>query len=213
MGLMFIVLCLFPVLLLYLYVRLNDAKIMRLPHDVASAFSPKRVSTKDAWEAAEAWEKVTTTLNAKTFLPPRTGRRYIVVGGVGLVGTHYEARSLKSLSFQAGFLGGWIVRHLLERGEHPKRIRVLDIRTPTRPDLTSGLANDVDFHQVDVSDREQVQAAFSTPWPRDGSEDPSAAEITVFHTAANIRFYERDPRLLHLSDKVNVEGTRNVLAA
>ncbi|KAI9458843.1 NAD-P-binding protein [Lactarius psammicola] len=201
MGLTLIVLCLFFALFLYFYVRLNDAKLMQLPHDVASAFSPKRISAKDALEAAAAWKKVTATLSAKAFLPPRTGRRYIVVGG-------------------AGFLGGWIVRHLLERGEHPKRIRVIDIRAPTRPDLTSGLAKDIDFHQVDVSDGERVQAAFSAPWPPhdhrhcDGPEDPTAvAEITVFHTAANIRFYERDHRLLHLSDRVNVEGTRNVLAA
>ena len=75
-----------------------------------------------------------------------------------------------------------------------------------------------------MSNAEQVQAAFSAPWPPsyddddehcDRPEDTSAvaAEITVFHTAANIRYYERDHRLLHLSDKVNVEGTRNVLAA
>ncbi|KAH8998083.1 NAD-P-binding protein [Lactarius akahatsu] len=198
MGLVFIIPFLF-VLLLYLYVRLNDAKLMQLPHDVASAFSPKRISAKDALEAAAASEKVTTDLITKVFLPPRTGRRY-------------------SCHFQAGFLGGWIVRHLLERGEHPKRIRVLDIRAPTRPDLTSGIAKDVDFHQVDVSNGEQVQAAFSAPWPpspdvEEHEDPPAAPEITIFHTAANIRFYERDYRLLHLSDKVNVEGTRNVLAA
>ena len=69
-----------------------------------------------------------------------------------------------------------------------------------------------------MSDGEQVHVAFSTPWPPSSDDDPeefsaAAAEITVFHTAANIRFYERDQRLLHLSDKVNVEGTRNVLAA
>jgi nucleoside-diphosphate-sugar epimerase len=142
-------------------------------------------------------------------------------------------------SSQAGFLGGWIVRHLLERGEHPKQIRVLDIRAPTRPDLTTGLAKAIDFRLVDISDREQVQAAFNAPWPLDPddpgqdqdrgpidndsdlitsrNEDSTApelsADITVFHTAANIRFYERDPRLMHLSDKVNVEGTQNVLNA
>ena len=85
MGLMLIVLCLFPAILLYLYVRLNDAKLMQLPRDVASAFSPKRISATDALEAAAAWERVSTTLRANAFLPPRTGRRYIVVGGVGFV--------------------------------------------------------------------------------------------------------------------------------
>ena len=80
---MLVVLCLFSVLFTYLYVRLNDAKLMQLPHDVASAFSPKRISAKDALEAAAAWEKVTATMRAEAFLPPKTGRRYIVVGGVG----------------------------------------------------------------------------------------------------------------------------------
>ena len=118
------------------------------------------------------------------------------------------------LSFlcQAGFLGGWIVRHLLERGEHPKQIRVLDIRAPTRPDLTTGSAKDVDFRLVDISDREQVLAAFNAPWPSSLSST-TPVETTVFHTAANIRYYERDARLLPLSEKVNVEGTQNVLDA
>ena len=120
-------------------------------------------------------------------------------------------------SHKAGFLGGWIVRHLLERGEHPKQIRVLDIRAPTRPDLTTGLAKDVDFRLVDISDREQVRAAFNAPWPLtptpEGGRSPVEMEATVFHTAANIRFYERDARLLPLSEKVNVEGTQNVLDA
>jgi len=83
-----------------------------------------------------------------------------------------------------------------------------------RPDLTTGLAKDVDFRLVDISDREQVQAAFSAPWP--STSTPAAAaeiETTVFHTAANIRYYERDVRLLGLSEKVNVEGTQNVLDA
>lgn len=88
MGLMLIILCLLPVPLLYLYVRFNDAKLMQLPHDVASAFSPKRISAKDALEAAAAWEKVSTSLTAKAFLPPRTGRKYIVVGGVGFMYTN-----------------------------------------------------------------------------------------------------------------------------
>jgi nucleoside-diphosphate-sugar epimerase len=245
-----VILCLFLVLIPYLYVRLNDAKLMQLPREVASAFSPKRISARDALEAAAISEK--TTLDAKWFLPPRTGRRYIVVGGVcsfvarervGSTNLRLALAAFAPLSrnsSQAGFLGGWIVRHLLERGEHPKQIRVLDIRAPTRPDLTTGLAKDIDFRLVDISDREQVQAAFNAPWPlgapdfdapdhgqdrgpvdndlnscrdEDSTAPELSADITVFHTAANIRFYERDPRLLHLSEKVNVEGTQNVLDA
>jgi hypothetical protein len=36
-------------------------------------------------------------------------------------------------------------------------------------------------------------------------------EMTVLHTTASIRFYERDARLWRLSEKVNVKGTQNVL--
>jgi nucleoside-diphosphate-sugar epimerase len=83
------------------------------------------------------------------------------------------------------------------------------------------LAKDVDFRRVDISDREQVHAAFSAPWspsstPAGGRRSPVEnveTETTVFHTAANIRYYERDARLLPLSEKVNVGGTQNVLDA
>jgi nucleoside-diphosphate-sugar epimerase len=203
---------LFLGLLLYLYIRLNDAKLMKLPHEVALAFSPHRLSARDALEAAAKSE--TASLDSKMFLPPRTGRRYIVVGGVCQPSLGSGDVLLTWTPRQAGFLGGWIVRHLLERGEQPKQIRVLDIRAPTRPDLTTSLAKDVDFRLVDISDREQVQAAFSAPWPLTPVGSSSAEiETTVFHTAANIRFYERDPRLLRLSEKVNVDGTQNVLDA
>lgn len=105
--------------------------------------------------------------------------------------------------------------HLLARGEDPRRIRVLDIRRPIRKDLLEGAATEVDFVQVDVSDTQAIQAAFDKPWPPAksdvaGEPDP---EITVFHTAATIRFFERDPSLLHLSEKVNLSGTQNVLDA
>ena len=88
---------------------------------------------------------------------------------------------------------------------------MLDIRKPTREDLTSGKARHVDFRIVDVSDERAVHDAFAAPWPGVGeSKEP---EITVLHTAANIRFYERVAYLLPLSAKVNVEGTRNVISA
>jgi len=109
---------------------------------------------------------------------------------------------------KGGFLGGWIVSSLLERGEDPKCIRILDLRPPVREDLT---IEGIDFIQVDVSDATALNAAFSAPWPTcPTSPNP---EITVFHTAANIRFYERHESLLSSSERVNVTGTENVINA
>ncbi|KAJ7868313.1 NAD-P-binding protein [Mycena leptocephala] len=153
--------------LLLLYIRLNDQHV----HLTAARLLESPISIIDQ-------------------IPPKTGRRYIVVGG-------------------AGFLGGWIVMQLLDRGEDPKRIRVLDIRAPARHDLTTR-GKDVHFIQTDVSDAAAVDAAFNAPWP---DESFSAPQITVFHTAANIRFYEKSESLLPNSAKVNVIGTQNIINA
>ncbi|KZV65464.1 NAD-P-binding protein [Peniophora sp. CONT] len=178
-----------PLFLLYLYVRINDSKLMRLPPSVAQAFQSERWTEDDVKKEFLGMQE--KSINIEGRLPQKTGRRYIVVGG-------------------AGFLGGWIVRHLIERGEDPRRVRVLDIRPPTRPDLTSGPATLVDFRAVDITDKVALDAAFDAAWP-DGST--SHDETTVFHTAANIRFYERHPDLLYRSSKVNVDGTQNILDA
>ena len=47
--------------------------------------------------------------------------------------------------------GGWIVLHLLQRGEDPSHIRILDNRPPKRRDLCEGLAAQVKYLQVDVT--------------------------------------------------------------
>lgn len=177
-------------LLAYLYVRSNDRKLLQLPAE-AEAASPKRWTEKEVRRTADALADSPPSLLAGK-LPPKTGRRYIVVGG-------------------AGFLGGWIVLHLLARGEEPRRIRVLDIRAPVRQDLKEGAAAEVDFVQVDISDLKAVSAAFAKSWPFiEGEREP---ELTVFHNAANIRFYERHPDLLPFSERINVTGTQNVLDA
>ncbi|KAI0711376.1 NAD(P)-binding protein [Earliella scabrosa] len=180
-------------LLIYLYVRANDAKIAKLAPE-AVAVSPERWTKEDVQRVASS--PALTSSSASLFkpeeLPPKTGRRYIVVGG-------------------AGFLGGWIVLHLIARGEDPRRIRILDIRKPVRQDLLEGPATQVDLCLVDISDAAAVEAAFSKPWP--DTHDGPEPEITVFHTAAIIRFYERAPSLQHLSDRINVEGTKNIVAA
>lgn len=100
---------------------------------------------------------------------------------------------------------------LLERGEDPRRIRVLDIRAPVRNDLITR-GKDIDFIMTDISDAAAVDAAFDAPWPDEENSGPSP-QITVFHTAANIRFYEKSELLLPNSAKVNVTGTQNIINA
>lgn len=57
-----------------------------------------------------------------------------------------------------------------------------------------------------------MEAAFALPWTSSGTGNgDSEPEITVFHTAASIRFYERHPMFLSNSAKVNVDGTQNVI--
>lgn len=63
---------------------------------------------------------------------------------------------------------------------------------------------------MDVSDADAVRKAFTAPWP---SGDGEPEEITVFHTAANIRFFEHAAFLVPLSSRVNVQGVQNVLNA
>ncbi|KAF9647379.1 NAD-binding protein [Thelephora ganbajun] len=179
-------LILVALLLAYLYGKLNDAKLAKIPPEVRDQatcdFSPENIRLTVA-RLKESPLQITSRL------PPRTGRRYIVVGG-------------------SGFLGGWIVNHLLTRGEDPKNIRILDIRAPTRTDLTQGPGKFVEFMRTDVTDEESVIAGFTKSWPPAASQD---SDITVFCTAANIRFYEKHPALLHLSAKINVTGLENVI--
>ncbi|KAI0674502.1 NAD-P-binding protein [Trametes maxima] len=181
--------------LLYLYVRANDAKLTRLPPE-ATKFSPNRwtATEVDATASSSTLRGSAPSIFSPDELPPKTGRRYIVIGG-------------------AGFLGGWIVLHLLARGEDPRRIRILDIRRPVRQDLLEGPATQVDFVKVDVTDAAAVEAAFRRPWPETIPAGEPEPELTVFHTAAVIRFYERSPDLQTYSDRVNVKGTQNVVEA
>lgn len=177
-------------LLIYLYFRFNDQGLSLLPSEVR-AFAPNRLTPHVVRETADRLSSSPKIV--KDVLPPRTGRRYIVVGG-------------------AGFLGGWIIIQLLQRGEDPKNIRIIDIRRPTRPDLRTGLAAEVAFVQVDITNAKAVEDAFQAPWP-DCDSSQTAPEVTVFHTAANIRFYERHLALLPRSSKVNQGGTQNVINA
>ncbi|KAJ3774310.1 hypothetical protein FB446DRAFT_486684 [Lentinula raphanica] len=174
---------------LYTYVRINDRKLWSIP-ERALKVSPKRVTEEDVAELKERMSERNEEDKGET---EKTGRRYIVVGG-------------------AGFLGGWIVVQLLQRGENPKNIRVIDIRLPARHDLKYGIGKDVQYMVVDISDREAVMKAFKAEWPGN-SASSEHIPTTIFHTAANIRFYERSSGLLPNSTRVNVDGTQNVIDA
>ena len=117
---------------------------------------------------------------------------------------------------QGGFLGGWIITKLLKRGEDFHRIRLLDLNPPTNhhPIVLDSLSKGAQFFKVDVTDPVALQAAFAAPWPDvSSSSSETDPEITVFHTAANIRFYERHLSFLGRSTRVNVQGTKNVVSA
>jgi nucleoside-diphosphate-sugar epimerase len=108
-----------------------------------------------------------------------------------------------------GLVGGYIVLQLLARGTLPKSIRIVDIRDTERNDMRTGLVSQVDFVQTDITSETAINRSFGKPW------DPSIENLplTVFHTAAVIVPSSRSKQLYHFLEKVNVIGTKNVLAA
>jgi len=91
----------------------------------------------------------------------------------------------------AGFIGASVVRQLLQRDAAVVAL----VQPGTRPENLSGL--DVEVAEADVRDVGGVERAVK------GCR-------AVVHTAALYRFWAPDPRVFY---EVNVEGTRNVLAA
>jgi hypothetical protein len=69
-------------LLLYLYIRQNDRGLTRLAPE-ALAFSPTRYTEDVARAAAKRFAE--HPISALDHIPPQTGRRYIVVGGVSVL--------------------------------------------------------------------------------------------------------------------------------
>ncbi|KAI0878999.1 3-beta hydroxysteroid dehydrogenase/isomerase [Hypoxylon argillaceum] len=123
-------------------------------------------------------------------LPPKANRRYVVTGG-------------------SGGVGGQIILHLLQRGESPESIRILDFRQVERSDMKSGAATKVDFAQADITSPSATKAAFDKPWPSHVAKLP----LTVFHTAALIIPGERTMGTYERIKKVNIQGTQNVMDA
>lgn len=104
-----------------------------------------------------------------------------------------------------GFVGSWMVNHLLARGEDPSAIRILDLAAPRREILDQG----VGFFKTNIADEKAVATAFAQRWPEAVADQP----LTVFHNAAVIRPGERLKTFLPRCTNVNLGGTVNVLTA
>ncbi|KAG2003470.1 C-3 sterol dehydrogenase [Coprinopsis cinerea AmutBmut pab1-1] len=175
----------------WLYIWLNDHRVNKLPDPIRS-MSLQHLTPQEVRDELRTGGSKERELEVQ--LPPSTGRKYIVVGG-------------------GGFLGGWIVAHLLRRGEDPKRIRVVDLAPkPTHPAVLDAMeTRGLQYITGDITSAKSIESAFSASW-KDGAEVQDAG-ITVFNTAASIRFFERHTAFLSRSTPVNVLGTRNVLNA
>ncbi|KAI9934205.1 hypothetical protein ASPWEDRAFT_170169 [Aspergillus wentii DTO 134E9] len=167
--------------LVALYLHHVNRGLTEAPEE-ARRLSPHRW-TEDEIKAAYQ-KNIENPINITKSLPPKQQRRYIVVGGTGLV-------------------GNWIVSHLLARGEDPSAIRILDLQSPRQQILDQGVA----YLKTNIVDETSVSNAFSQPWPHLVAHFP----LTVFHNAAVIRPAERHKDFLPLCAAVNVTGTENVL--
>lgn len=98
---------------------------------------------------------------------------------------------------------------LLERGQPPESIRIVDFREPNRDDMSHCIADGVDFVQTDISSAEATEKAFSKPW----GEPLNKLPLTVFHTAAVIVPSDRTKSEYGFCYAVNVGGTRHVVEA
>ncbi|KAJ5487790.1 hypothetical protein N7530_002090 [Penicillium desertorum] len=121
---------------LYMW-HVNSA--MKIVPEEARKLSPHRW-TVEGIEAAYK-KSVEAPIDVTKSLPPKQSRRYMIVGGNGLV-------------------GAWIVSHLLARGEDPKAIRILDLVSPEQDVLNKG----VGWTKTNITDELAVTTAFEEPW-------------------------------------------------
>lgn len=73
---------LFSVTLLVLYIRVNNKRLSTIPKE-ALTFSPQRWTPESI--RSHAAQLAQSPLISNQQIPPKTGRRYIVVGGVRLI--------------------------------------------------------------------------------------------------------------------------------
>jgi nucleoside-diphosphate-sugar epimerase len=175
------------VLLVALYLRHVNNAMKRIPPEISTLSSP-RLTEEDI---ITTYKRICDSpIDITPHLPPSLKRRYVVVGGSGMI-------------------GGFIVLHLIARGQPPESIRIVDLRKPDRRDLNRGKATKVQYVQADIASAASVTAAFEHPWPANVASLP----LTVFHVAAAIRPGERARIVMPRCFTPNVTGTENVLSA
>jgi nucleoside-diphosphate-sugar epimerase len=103
-----------------------------------------------------------------------------------------------------GFLGGQIILHLLAMGTPPEAIRILDTRRPFtfKQDFSRGAPSKVAYIQTDITNEAVTLQSYNAPWP----EAVASLPLTVFHTAAVIRPFDRYEMLYERTSRVNVVG-------
>ncbi|KAI9687422.1 MAG: hypothetical protein M1820_010446 [Bogoriella megaspora] len=176
----------FTILLLIWYLIHVNNGFYQVPGEVRELAAPEWTEV----EIRKTYQNVCENpIDFTPHLPPALKRRYVIVGGSGLV-------------------GGNIALHLLARGQTPESIRIIDFRKPVRSDLLQREAPEVEFVSADITSFDSVDAAFQRPW----APNVASLPLTVFHTAALIRPGERVKSLLYRVWSVNVDGTKNVMA-
>src|ERR1051326_2824015 len=116
------------VLSVALYLRHVNNAMTRIPPEVSKLSLPRLTDE----EISTTYKRICDNpIDITPHLPPSLKRRYVVVGGSGMV-------------------GGFIVLHLIARGQPPESVRIVDLRKPDRPDLNNGKVAKVQYVQANI---------------------------------------------------------------
>ncbi|KAF7303709.1 3Beta-HSD domain-containing protein [Mycena indigotica] len=163
----------FGLLFLILFLWRVATRLRRSPTSNVSRLKAHPLPTKEELEAVSY-----SDIDLLATIPPATHSRYVVIGG-------------------SGFLGTYIVRLLIMRGE--TNIQILDVNPPP---VAIGNDPSVSFIKTDITSLDSLRQAM----PAEHN-----SPTVIFHVAATIRFWERAEYCFSASHHINVLGTKNVL--
>ncbi|KIH94059.1 hypothetical protein SPBR_05867 [Sporothrix brasiliensis 5110] len=195
---------------LVLYLALVNRRMRGVPDDAMKVKQPSWTAQVLHETYARLEENPINVETTKAGLPPKLERRYIVTGGCGTCSQNSTVvfGNLADNNNE-GLVGGYLVLQLLARGQPPESIRIVDFQGMHRRDMLDGPARHVEVIHTDVSSPASTDAAFGKPWPKSVAKLP----LTVFHTAAVIVPSDRTQSAYRFLERINIEGTKNVLAS